>query len=131
MGLLESFSYKSPKERQYESNQYLKWAFPYGDNQKAIIENLLKELTDEKLNIALSVYLIGKQAAIGDWRDDKDKLLLEEAISPIQRILQSKNKNIVAIYLALIEADFNVDETLNYPDVVTIKKRAEEIVQEL
>lgn len=134
MGFLDCFTYKSTKRRKYDSNQYIKWAFPYGDDQKERIESLLKELTNEKPQIALSTYLIGKEAAIGDWQDASEgikKMSLHLAVKPIKRVLQTKNEDDVSIYLALIEADFHIDESLNYPSVETIEKRAKEIIEEL
>ena len=131
MGFLDCFAYRSAKQRKYDSDHYLKWAFPYGEAQKMKITNLLNELTDEKTSIALSAYLIGKEAAIGDWQSDKHDLSLSDAINPIQKVLQNKRINLISIFLAMIEVDYTIDEELNYPSKEIILERAKLIAQEI
>ena len=49
MGLLQWFAYRSPRKQKRDSRKYDAWAFPYGDAQQAIIQELLKGLFPDKL----------------------------------------------------------------------------------
>ena len=92
------FSFKTRKQRERDAKNFDRWAFPYGDPQRQKLIEILKELLPkEDPKAALAVYLFGRY------------------------------KKFIPYYKALVLADAQVDETLNYPSVEELRRRAEEL----
>ena len=135
-GIAEWFSFKSPKQRAREQKQYAKWAFPYGDAQKEKIFQLVQELLPkEDPKSAMAVFLIGRQAYRGAFNDDPEDLAerteekkLRALDYQLSQQLFGRYKKFIPYYKVLILADDQVDETLNYPSVEELRRRAEEMV---
>ena len=131
------FTFKTAKQRAREEKQFARWAFPYGDAQKEKILQIIKELLPkEDPKAALSVFLMGREAYRGSLRDDPEDLAertQENQMKALDQILTNqlfgRYKKFIPYYKALILADLDVDETLNYPSVEELRRRAEELMK--
>ena len=119
----EWISIKSPAQRAKEAERYNRWAFPYGQNQRQKIEQLLSQLLpEEDSKIAMMLFLQGKQAYTGEepiWgdgpRECSDRERIAYGIRAMEENLRGKKRPWIARILAVIIADQQIDETLNYP----------------
>ena len=135
-GIADWFSFKSPKQRAKEQKQYDRWAFPYGQEQKEKLLNLVKELLPkEDPKAAVAVFLMGRQAYRGSFKDDAEDLAERteaDKLASLDYILKTqlfgRYKKFIPYYKVLVLADAEVDETLNYPSVEELRRRAEELV---
>ena len=138
MGISDWFSFKSKKQREKEFRQYARWAYPYGDAQKDIVAQRLKELLPEEPgSTAVAVYLTGRQGYRGAWNMDSEDLEEQQALTQQQKLmcavdamdnlLPGKGKRLIFKYLAMILADEQVDESLQYPSVESLQQTAENL----
>ena len=123
MGLAEFFTIKSLREKKREQEAYNRWAFPYGQPQLDKVRSLILELMPDEKSTGIAVYLIGREAYQSVEEDDP----LAEAYSAMSSMLMGKHRRKIYTFLALIQADAQIDETLNYPDGETIRQRAREL----
>ena len=120
MGLREFFAIKSLKQKEAEQRQYNAWAFPYGEAQLQRVRSLITELMPDEKQTGIAVYLIGKEAYSRQQR-------AEDACKAMEAQLPGKHRKKLPLFLALILADAQVDENLNYPDAEALKKQAKEL----
>lgn len=133
--LMDMFMFKSAKQRAKEEKMYARWAFPYGDAQKEKVSQIVRELLPkEDPKAALALFLMGRQAYRGSYKDDAEDLAErteEDKMHDLDRMLESqlfgRYKKMTPYYKALVLADLEVDETLNYPSVEELRRRAEEL----
>ena len=119
----EWFGMKSAKQKAEEARLYERWAFPYGLPQRQKLEVILKELIpEEDSKIAMMLFLQGKQAYTGEDplegkgpRHCSEKTRIAYAIRAMEENLRGKMRPRIARFLALIIADQQIDETLDYP----------------
>ena len=136
MGVSEWFTFKSAKQRAREEKQFARWAFPYGDAQKAKIDAIVKELLPkEDPKSAMAVFLMGRQAYRGSFKDDPEDLAertAEDQMAALDQMLAQqlfgRYKKFIPYYKVLVLADLEVDETLNYPSVEELRRRAEALI---
>ena len=75
MGISDWFSFKSPEQRERERREYERWAFPHGQKQKDMISEILKELlSEENVQTAMVVYLIGREGYCGGVYSDPEQI---------------------------------------------------------
>lgn len=135
MGLLQWFAYRSPRKQKRDSRKYDAWAFPYGDVQQEIIEKLLKGLfPKESPRIAMARYLIGREGYIGDFEEEaEDREGITQENCRLRAGLRLRNQmngmvgEDLGRYLALIEADAQIDEDLNYPSLEQLRQKGSEL----
>ena len=131
------FTFKTAKQRAREERNYARWAFPYGEAQKEKITQVIRALMPkEDPRAALSVFLMGREAYRGSFRDDPEDLAertqqgrMEALDAVLANQLFGKYKKFIPYYKVLVLADLEVDETLNYPSVEELRRRAEELMQ--
>ena len=131
------FTFKSAKQRARDERNFARWAFPYGEAQKEKIIQLIRELMPkEDPKAALSVFLMGRQAYRGSFRDDPEDLAertKQDQMDALDAILANqlfgRYKKFIPCYKVLVLADLEVDETLNYPSVAELRRRAEELMK--
>lgn len=136
MGFGEWFTFKSAKQRAREEKLFARWAFPYGDGQKAKIDAIIKELLPkEDPRSAMAVFLMGRQAYRGSFKDDPEDLAertKEDQMAALDKMLAQqlfgRYKKFIPYYKVLVLADLDVDETLNYPSVEELRRRAEALM---
>ena len=73
--LADMFTFKTRKQRERDAKKFDRWAFPYGDPQRQKLIAILKELLPkEDPKAALAVYLMGREAYKGSFKDDAEDL---------------------------------------------------------
>ena len=131
------FTFKSAKQRARDERNFARWAFPYGEAQKEKIIQLIRELMPkEDPKAALSVFLMGRQAYRGSFRDDPEDLAertKQDQMDALDAILANqlfgRYKKFIPYYKVLVFADLEVDETLNYPSADELRRRVEEMMK--
>ncbi len=135
MGIADWFTVKSKKQREREFRQYTKWAYPYGDRQKELVTKILKELMPEEPGeTAVAVFLMGREGYRGAFDDEPEDLegrteqqKRKMAVHKMMALLPGRCKKYVYRYMAMILADAQVDENLNYPTVEELRQAAAEL----
>lgn len=122
---------KSSEEIKREREEYDAKAFPFGEKEKEIVTNILKELfKDEYDDIALFNYLIARQEAFRHL-DNTNRVITEDGIiqtyKTLKKTVRRKFEDHKKLYIALAEANLFIDENLNFPSIEQLTKRAEEI----
>lgn len=131
------FTFKTAKQRARDERNYARWAFPYGDAQREKLDSLIRELMPkEDPKAAMSVFLMGREAYRGSFRDDPEDLAErteQNKMKALDRTLESqlfgRYKKFIPYYKALVLADLGVDETLQYPSVEELRRSAEELMK--
>ena len=73
--IAEWFTFKSAKQRAREEKQFARWAFPYGEAQKEkVLELICQLLPKEDPKAAMAVFLMGREALRGSFKDDPEDL---------------------------------------------------------
>ena len=135
--LADMFTFKTRKQRERDAKKFDRWAFPYGEPQRQKLIAIIKELLPkEEPKAALAVYLIGREAYRGSFKDDTEDLAERtegQKLRALDRQLKDqlfgRYKKFIPYYKVLVLADAQVDETLNYPSVEELRRRAEEIAE--
>ena len=135
--LMDMFTFKTAKQREREARNFDRWAFPYGLEQREKLVQILKALLPkEDPKAALAVYLMGREAYRGSFKDDAEDLAerteerkLRALDYTLKEQLFGRYKKFIPYYKVLVLADSQVDETLNYPSVEELRRRAEEIAE--
>ena len=131
------FSFKSAKQRERDARNFNRWAFPYGEPQREKVIAIIKELLPkEDPKAALAVYLMGREAYRGSFKDDAEDLAERAEDRKLRALdyllseqLFGRYKKFIPYYKALVLADSKVDETLNYPSVEELRRMAEELAK--
>ena len=135
--LMDMFVFKTKKQREREAQKFDRWAFPYGLPQRDKLTGLIAELLPkEDQKAALALYLIGRQAYRGSFKDDPEDLAerteerkMKALDYQLSEQLFGRYKKYIPYYKALVLADAQVDETLNYPSVEELRRMAEELAE--
>ena len=135
--LADLFMFKSAKQRERDAKKFDRWAFPYGEPQRQKVIALIKELLPkEDPKAALAVFLMGREAYLGSFRDDAEDLAERTEERKLRALdyqlstqLFGRYKKFLPYYKALVLADAKVDESLNYPSVEELRRHAEELAE--
>ena len=125
MGFREFFEIKSFKQKEAEQRQYNQWAFPYGEKQRKIVNDLILELMSDEKKTGLVVYLLGREAFQEAEREDP----MVAACKAMGDQLPGKHRRKQYLFLALILADSQVDESLCYPEAETLRQEAKRLAE--
>lgn len=121
------FEIKSFKQKEEEQRQYTAWAFPYGQTQQEIVQDLILELMPDEKKTGLVVYLIGREAYQNAETEDP----MVAACRAMSDQLPGRHRRKRYLFLALILADAKVDENLQYPNCETIRQEAKKLEEML
>ena len=135
--LMDLFVFKTAKQRERDAKKFDRWAFPYGEPQREKLKEIIKQLLPkEDPKAAMAVYLMGRQAYRGSFKDDAEDLAERTEAQKIKALdyqlstqLFGRYKKFFPYYKVLVLADAQVDETLNYPSVEELRRRAEELAE--
>ena len=135
--LADLFVFKTKKQRERDERNFNRWAFPYGQPQREKVTALLGELLPkEDPKVALALYLMGRQAYRGSFKDDAEDLAerteerkLHALDHQLSEQLFGRHKKTKPYYKAMVLADAKVDETLNYPSVEELRRMAEKLAE--
>lgn len=130
MGLIDQL-FKTKEQREEDLKHYYAWAYPFGDEHKVKIEELIHNfVSDEDPKFAVYNYLVTRQQLAPSTYDGKyvvseDKF--KSVIKKLKKDVVSKGKKNMHKYMALVEADLVIDENFNYPSLEQLENRANEI----
>ena len=136
MGIADWFSFKSKEEREREARQYAQWAFPYGEPQREKLSEIIRQLLpEEDVKAGLAVFLMGREGYRGSVKEDaqevaqkgEEKRILRSVYRMQPMLPTKKKKALLSRYMALIIADCQVGEDLDYPTVEQLRKMAQEL----
>ena len=129
LGEFKLFQFKSKKQQEKEAEQYAEWAFPYGELQRENLTNLVKELVPKaSVPICLATFLTCKEVyqSVLESSESNDEAT-EKMLKSVRSYGQLIKAKEMPMYLALVLADANVNETCVYPPVEEIQKRIQEL----
>ena len=122
------FTFKSAAQRKKEREEYDLRLFPYGEKQRQTIVSILKQLLDHfDGELSLYQYLVCKDILITADEKTISREKIDELTSALRFTMKKKNRDDLFSYIALCEADLKIGEDLNYPDIRTLKERAQEL----
>lgn len=129
LGDFQLFQWKSKSTQKTEQEQYEKWAFPYGQQQRDNLEALLKVVCPkESGSMALVPFLTCKELYEGVLKKTGTRELAVDTLLNTQKkykgIIRKKE---MSTYLALVIADANVDESCRYPTADEIREQIREL----
>ena len=127
MSFGEFFTIKSLRQKQREQEQYNRWAFPYGQAQLERVRGLILELMPDEKKMGIAIYLIGREA----YQNAEGQAALIEAYEAMISMLTGRHRQKVFLFLALIQADAEIDENLQYPDGDTLRREAKYLEETL
>jgi len=123
------FSWKNRATQQKEQEEYARWAFPYGQQQRDNLEILMRSLyPKESLPSMLIPFLTCKELYEGYLKTGGSS---EEAIKTLMNKTRKhkhlvKKKNLTT-YAALVLADAVLDNQCTYPSADEIRAWAQEL----
>ena len=120
MSIVDFFTIKTPWQRKKEQEEYNQWAFPYGQAQLDAVKALILELMPDEKSTGIAVYLIGREA----YQSAEGHAPLDAAYDAMSPMLSGKHRKKLPLFLALVEADAYIDESLQYPDAQAIRDAA-------
>ena len=131
------FTFRTAKQRARDERNFARWAFPYGDAQREkIVELIMALMPQEDPKAALSVFLMGRQAYRGSFRDDPEDLAertAQDQMDALDAVLANqlfgRYKKFIPYYKVLVLADLEVDERLDYPSAEELRLRAEKLMK--
>ena len=129
LGEFRLFTWKSKAAQEKEQEEYEKWAFPFGQQQRENLEALLKAIFPKGSDkITLVQFLTCKELYDGaikkaDSRDDAIIGLFNNSRNYRQII----NKKEMPTFIAIVIADAEIDERCQYPEADAILASAQEI----
>lgn len=113
--------FMSNTERERKFKEYYKKMFPYGEEQKNKIQDILHDLVGRKNGPNLMMhYLLIKEAMIDSETKDYEKI----AADIEKKRLVKLTPEIKACVRSLIYTDLGIDENLNYPTPEELKAKA-------
>lgn len=118
MGLLGLDFLESKENKKLKDDAYNHLFFPYGDKQRAMIEQLLCDLfPSQPKDEAMFNYIVTKQKLMGDDCDN-----LKELVNDLNNRYMSKDVD-TFLYITLAKIDLGITQDLNYPTIDDIKKQ--------
>ena len=126
------FTWQSAADRKREQAAYEKWAFPYGEKQRDNLKSLLETVFKKNDGFILFNFLMCKEMYDDALEDNESRDLAISALinkrknNRLQIIKQLKPKEWL-LYIALVLADKNVDESCEYPTAEQIIAKAQEL----
>ena len=135
--LADMFTFKTKKQRERDAKNFNRWAFHYGEAQREKVVAIIKELLPkEDPKAALAVYLMGREAYRGSFKDDAEEIAERTEAQRLRALdyqlstqLFGRYKKFKPYYKAMVLADAKVDENLNYPSVEELRRMAEELAE--
>ena len=100
-----------------------------------MLELIRQLLPKEDPKAAMAVFLMGREALRGSFKDDPEDLAErteQNKMDALDHILANqlfgRYKKFIPYYKVLVLADLKVDETLNYPSVEELRRQAESMI---
>jgi len=129
LGEFKMFQFKNKEQREKEEREYAFWAFPYGDLQRENLSALIRELKPkESIPILLTSFLTCKEIYESTLeKSESQEDAIDKLLNEIKKYNQLIRPKEMPMYLALVLADKDLDETCEYPSADAIKVKAQEL----
>ena len=137
LGDIQWLQWKTKRGQAKDDEEYAAWAFPYGDEQKEKIFGILSELMpDEIREVSMVCFLtakeiVGRYHKIFDMPEHRDYALecMNKDFKGYKRLF--RNKEHIKLCCARSFVDIEITEELQYPPAEVVRRKAEEIGDEL
>jgi hypothetical protein len=117
LGDFNLFSWKSKEQQRQEDEKYAQWAFPYGEEQRRRLVRLMQEIFPRADEPAVLIPFLTCKELFG--RMCKSPAQVDYAVgkllNDVKKYKQILKKKDMPIFVALVVADSQVDEKLEYP----------------
>ena len=129
LGDYNLFTWKSKETQEKEQEEYAKWAFPYGQQQRDSLQELLGSLLPRESGpSALIQFLTCKELYEGFLKKaDARDAAIDTMINRQKRYKQIIKRKNMTMLLALVLADAEIDELCLYPHADKIREHAAEL----
>ena len=129
LGEFRLFQFKSRRQREKEEREYAVWAFPYGDLQRENLSVLMQEIMPkESIQICLASFLTCKELYERTLEDvDSCDVAIDRMLNEIKSYGQLIKAKEMPVYLALVLADREVDDSCKYPSSDEIRTKIQEL----
>ena len=129
LGEISWLSFKSRATVKKEQEEYAKWAFPNGQEQRENLEKLLKDIyPKEPIPSLLIPYLTCKELYEGILeKAGSVDVAVDVMINKQKNYKQIIKKKTMTTYLALVLADAAIGESCQYPSSEQILAKVEEL----
>jgi len=129
LGEFKLFNFKSKQQREKEEREYAAWAFPYGDTQREKLAELMHELRPkEPSQMMMFSFLTCKELYKNQFEETKSR---DDAIGRFlgaaKNYKQLIRRDDLCMYLAVVLADADIDEQIEYPGADEIRARASQL----
>ena len=129
LGEFKLFQFKSKKQIEKEAKEYALWAFPYGDLQKEKLSALVKELSPKTpVQLSLASFLTCKELYENALENSESR---DDAVNNMINVIRSYSQLIktdeMPLYLALVLADADVDDSCEYPSAEEMRVRIKKL----
>lgn len=132
LGEIPWLSWKNKATREREAAEYAAWAFPYGDEQRTKVTDLLMEmLPKEDRQTIIIPYLTVKEVYSNYVKTPGMEEIAKERIwKALKRYKGMMPTATIPYYLALAIVDVKINEDLAYPPASVLKANAEQLLAE-
>ena len=129
LGEFQLFQWKSKATQQTEMEQYEKWAFPRGGKQRENLQALLLSIFPKgSVATTLIPFLTCKELYEGLLKKTGGReSAVDTLINTQKKYKRIINKKEMPIYIALVLADANVDDSCEYPTAEEIRAHTQEL----
>lgn len=137
LGDIQWLQWKSKSTRERDAKEYEAWAFPFGEEQKEKITQILHDLLPkEETAIAMVCYLTAKEIISRVHQIYNIAAHREFAYKSISNDLKRykrmfKPRETAYLYCALALIDMDITRELNYPTTDEIRSFASDIEKEI
>lgn len=125
LGDINFLSWKSKSQQEQDIIDYEKWAFPYGEEQKNALTKLMHEVfPKENKSATLISFLTCKELFL---KICKTPSLCDYSVGKMIEMKKYKRlirKKEMSRFVAIVVADYRVDENLEYPTAAEINDMA-------
>ncbi len=123
------FSWKSKKTQEKEAKEYEAWAFPYGNEQRKKLEELLTQLFPKETAVtALIPFLTCKELFEQVMKNHiTEEATVNHMLSKVKKYKQVIRKKDMPMYLAAVLADRKIDYNLLYQSADEVREAALEL----
>jgi len=128
LGEMKMFQFKSREQLKEEEEEYALWAFPHGEKQRENLCALIKELAPRKnAQSSLISFLTCKELYEKALKKPDSKHdIANHMLNVIKGYQQLVKPTEMPMYLALVMADAEVDESCEYPPADEMSARIQE-----
>ena len=123
------FVWKSKAEREQEAEEYAEWAFPYGEQQRENLAALMKAVFPKsEASLNMVKFLSCRELYEKELRRARQRdVAIDGMLNNVKKIRGILKENEMAVFMALVLANAEVDKDVEYPSAQFILTHADEL----